>query len=59
MLNNSNRTAFIGLLLILISSVMIYFETSKTISYTLLLIGFILVGLGILLSFIKMVTDDK
>ena len=57
MFNNSNKTAFIGLLLILISSVMIYLEVSKTISYAMLLIGFILIGLGILLGFIKMVSD--
>ena len=57
MFNNSNKTAFIGLLLILISSVMIYFEVSKTISYAMLLIGFILIGLGILLGFIKIVSD--
>jgi len=59
MFNNSNGTAFIGLLLILISSVMISFDVSKTISYTMLLIGFILIGVGVLWGFIKMVFDDK
>lgn len=49
----------LGLALIIVLSIMIYFGMSSTFLHILLAISFILVGAGILLGFIKMVTGDK
>ena len=59
MLNKSFIIILTGLLSMIIASSIIYFDTRSSIAYILFAIGFILVGIGILLGFIKMVTDDK
>lgn len=59
MFNKSYRAILIGLLLMTIASAIFYFDTRSSIAYTLLATGFILVGIGILLGFIKLVSDNK
>jgi hypothetical protein len=58
MINKGYRAIFIGLLSMIIASAMFYLDTSPSVAYTLLVIGFLLVGIGILLGFIKLVSDD-
>ena len=58
MKNKSYVMILLGLVLIIILSIMIYFGMSSTFLHILLAISFILVGAGILLGFIKMVSDD-
>ena len=58
MINKGYRAIFIGLLLMIIASTIFYFDTGSPVAYVLLVIGFLLVGIGILLGFIKLVSDD-
>ena len=48
-----------GLLLIIIISVLLYFKMSSPVLHILLALGFTIVGVGILLGFINMVSDNK
>ena len=59
MLDKSYRIIFIGLISVLISSAMLYIEMRSPVAYALLSVGFVLVGVGILLSFFKMVSEGK
>ena len=59
MFNKSYITIWLGLLSMLIASAIFYFDTRSSIAYILLALGFILVGIGILLGFAKMVSDKK
>ena len=59
MFNKSFITILVGLLSMIIASSIFYFDTRSSIAYVLFAIGFILVGIGILLGFIKMISDDK
>ena len=59
MFNKSYGTILAGLLSMIIASVMFYFKMYSFIAYALLVIGFFLIGIGILLGFFKMVSDDK
>jgi hypothetical protein len=43
----------------IIASVVFYFDVRSVIAYALFAIGFLLVGIGILLGFAKMVSEDK
>jgi hypothetical protein len=58
MLNKSYVIILTGLLSILISSAMLYFDLPSFIPYAILVAGFILVGAGIIFGFIKMVSDN-
>ena len=55
--NKSFITISLGLVAMIIASSMFYFDAKSYISYSLFTIGFILVGIGILLGFLKMVTE--
>lgn len=59
MFNKCFITVLIGLLSMIIAGSIFYFDTRSTIAYALFSIGFILVGIGILLGFFKMVTDKE
>lgn len=59
MFDKSYRTIFIGLLSVLISSTMLYIKMRSSVVYALLIIGFVLVVVGILLGFFKMVSERK
>jgi len=59
MINNSYVMILFGLLLMISSSVMLYFKMHSPALYVLLAVGFIIVGVGILLGFVKMVSDNK
>jgi len=57
--NKSFITISLGLVAMIIASSMFYFDAKSYISFSLFAIGFILVGIGILLGFLKMVTENK
>lgn len=59
MLNKSYTVLLIGLLSMIMAAVILYFDMSTTIAYILLASGFVLIGVGILLGFIKMVSETK
>ena len=59
MINKGYRAIFIGLLSMMIASAMFYLDTSPTVAYSLLVIGFFLIGIGLLLGVIILVTDDS
>ena len=59
MINKSYVLIMSGLFLIIALSVLIYFKISSPVIYVLLAAGFIIVGAGIVLGFIKMVSDEK
>ena len=59
MFNNGYGIILLGLFSMIIASVMFYFKTASFIAYALLIIGFLLIGAGILLGFIKMVSEDN
>lgn len=59
MFNKSYITISIGLLLMIIASIIFYIDIRSYIAYAFFAIGFILVGIGILLGFARMVADDK
>ncbi len=59
MINKSYMMIMFGLLLIIALSVLLYYKISSPVIYVLLAIGFIMIGAGILLGFIKMVSDNK
>ena len=59
MLNKSFGIILTGLFSMIIASVLFYFESRSYLGYGLWGLGFILVGIGILLGFAKMVSDDK
>jgi uncharacterized membrane protein len=59
MFNKSYITILVGLLSMIIASSIFYFDTRSSIAYILFAIGFVLVGLGLLLGFFKMISEDK
>ena len=59
MFNKSYITILVGLLSMLVACFIFYFDMRSTIGYALFSIGFILVGIGLLLGFFKMVSEDK
>ena len=59
MFNKSFITFMTGLLAMIIASCIFYFDSRSSLAYALFSIGFILVGIGILLGFIKMVSDKE
>ena len=46
-----------GLLAMMIGSAMFYFESRSFIAYGFFILGFLLVGIGILIGFAKMVSE--
>ena len=56
MFTKSFNTFLAGLLSVMIASVMFYFGSRSSIAYAFFGVGFLLVGIGILLGFIKMVS---
>jgi hypothetical protein len=59
MINKSYVTILLGLSLIIILSAMLYSGIRSPVIHILLAISFIIVVAGIILGFIKMVSDDK
>jgi len=53
------RMIFTGLISVLISSTMLYIDMRSSVVYVVLDIGFFLIGSGVLLSFLKMVSERK
>jgi hypothetical protein len=59
MFSKSNLIIWSGLLSMIIASAVFYFDLRSVVAYALFAIGFLLVGIGILLGFVRMVSDDK
>ena len=59
MINKSYVVILVGLFSMIIASVLFYFESRSYVGYALWGAGFLLVGVGILIGFFKMVSDDK
>jgi hypothetical protein len=59
MFNISYITVLVGLLSMILAATIFYFDLRSFIAYILLAIGFVLVGIGILIGFFKMVSDNK
>ena len=59
MLNKSFITIMTGLLSMIIASSIFYFDSRSSLAYALFAIGFILVGIGLLLGFAKMVSGNE
>ena len=59
MLNHSFKVIMLGLLSMMMASIVFYYDARSSIAYVSFVIGFVLVGIGILLGFIKMVSGDK
>lgn len=57
MFNRSYITILTGLLSMIIASALFYFDIRSIIAYGLFAVGFLLVGIGILLGFIKMLSE--
>lgn len=50
---------YLGLLLVIVLSVMLYFGINTTMIHVFLAVGFILIGVGILAGFIKMISEGE
>jgi hypothetical protein len=59
MFSKSYTTIMVGLLSMIIACVIFYFDTRSLWAYILFGLGFIFVGVGILLGFAKMVSDEE
>lgn len=59
MFNKSYRVIVFGLSSMIAASGILYFDLPASIAYTLLVAGFFLIGIGILLGFFQMVSDDE
>ena len=59
MLNKSYITIMTGLLSMIIASSIFYYDSRSSLAYALFAIGFVLVGIGILLGFAKMVSGKE
>ena len=57
MFKKSFNTYLAGFSSVMIASVMFYFGSRSFIAYGLFAIGFVLIGVGILLGFAKMVSE--
>jgi hypothetical protein len=59
MFRKSYVTILAGLLSMITACTIFYFDTSSSLAFALFAIGFLLVGIGILLGFVKMVSDNS
>ena len=57
--NKSFITVLIGLSAMIVACIIFYFNSKSYIAYSLFVIGFIFVGVGILLGFFKLVTEKE
>ena len=57
MFTKSFYTFLAGFLSVMIASIMFYFGSRSYIAYAFFGVGFLLVGLSILLGFVKMISD--
>ena len=59
MFNTSYRVILSSLLSMIIAAVLLFFDTVTVMAYVLLVIGFLGIGIGILIGFFKMVKDQE
>lgn len=57
MFTKSFNTFIAGFLSVMIASIMFYFGSRSSIAYAFFGVGFLLVGISILLGFAKMISD--
>jgi hypothetical protein len=58
MFNKSFITILTGLISMIIACAIFYFDTRSSVAYALFFVGFVLVGIGILVGLFKMVKDN-
>jgi hypothetical protein len=58
MFDTSYRVILFSLLSMIIAGGLLYFDTATYLAYTLLVIGFFGVGIGILIGFFKMIKES-
>jgi len=58
-LNKSFITIVMGLFAMIIACFMFFYDAKSYFSYALFATGFILVGIGILLGFFKLITEEE
>jgi hypothetical protein len=58
MFDTSYRIILFSLLSMVIAGGLLFYETATIVAYTLLVIGFFGVGIGILIGFFKMIKDS-
>lgn len=59
MFKKSFHTFLAGFLAVMIASVMFYFKSRSYLAYGLFALGFILIGVGILMGFAKMISEKE
>jgi uncharacterized membrane protein HdeD (DUF308 family) len=59
MFSKSFFTIVTGLISMIIACVIFYFETRSVAAFILFGVGFVMVGIGILMGFFKMVSEDN
>ena len=59
MFNTSYRVILSSLLSMIIAALLLFFNTATIMAYVLLVIGFLGIGIGILIGFFKMVKDQE
>jgi len=57
--NKSYITVLVGLAAMIVACFIFYIDSKSYIAYSFFAIGFILVGIGILLGFFKLVTENE
>jgi hypothetical protein len=58
MFDISYRVILFSLLSMIIAGLLLYYDIATIVAYTLLVIGFFGVGIGILIGFFKMIKDS-
>lgn len=59
MFNSSYRVILSSLLSMIIAALLLFFDIATIMAYVLLVIGFLGIGIGILIGFFKMVKDQE
>lgn len=59
MFKKSFHTFLVGFLFVMLSSIMFYFESRSFFAYGMFALGFVLIGIGILLGFSKMISEQE
>ena len=59
MFDTSYRLILFSLLSMIIAGMLLYYDTATIVAYVLLVIGFLGIGIGILIGFFKMINDSN
>ena len=59
MFDTSYRLILFSLLSMISAGMLLYYDTATIVAYVLLVIGFLGIGIGILIGFFKMINDSN